>query len=173
MGWKDIKAVTMDVDGVLTDGSLLAFDNHDQIRVFNAKDSFGLRAGRMRGLHLGVFTGGETEGVRHRLEICGVPAEDIHLGCRGKIHDFNAFCEKYGLRPSEVLFIGDDIPDIPVIKAAGIGAVPADASADAQDAADYVCDAPGGRGCVREVVERVLRARKLWHFEEDEYEKIF
>lgn len=173
MNWKKIKAITMDVDGVLTDGSLLAYDSHEMVRVFNAKDSFGIRVALMRGLHVGVFTGGNTEGVRNRFSTCNLDPDDIHMGCRGKLAHFQAFCKKYGLDPSEVLFIGDDVPDVPVLKAAGIGAVPADASQTAQEAADYICDLPGGQGCVRELIEKVLRARKLWYFEEGDYEKLF
>ena len=173
MNWKKIKAITMDVDGVLTDGSLLAYDSHEMVRVFNAKDSFGMRVALMRGIKLGVFTGGSTEGVRNRFTTCGVEPDDIHMGCRGKLSHFYAFCKKYNLDPSEVLFIGDDVPDVPVLKAAGIGAVPEDASQTAQEAADYICDLPGGRGCVREITEKVLRAQKLWYFEEGDYEKLF
>ena len=173
MNWKKIKAITMDVDGVLTDGSLLAYDSHEMVRVFNAKDSFGIRVALMRGFHIGVFTGGETEGVRNRFTTCGVPADDIYMACRGKIKAFDDFCARHGLEPSEVLFVGDDVPDVPVLKAAGIGAVPADASRTAEEAADYMCDLPGGQGCVRELIEKVLRSQKLWHFEEGDYEKLF
>jgi 3-deoxy-D-manno-octulosonate 8-phosphate phosphatase (KDO 8-P phosphatase) len=171
--WKAVKAVTMDVDGVLTDGGLVAFDSHEMVRVFNAKDSFSMRVAVLKGLHVGIISGGNTEGVRNRLATSGVAAEDIYLGCRGKMKDFLAFCSKHGLEPSEVLYIGDDVPDVPVLKAAGIGAVPSDASADARAAADYVCSVPGGRGCVREVIENVLRAQRKWRFEDNDYEKIF
>ena len=171
--WKKIKAITMDVDGVLTDGSLLAFDNHEMIRVFNAKDSFSIRVALMKGFVVGVFTGGNTEGVRNRFETCGVPSEDVYLGCRGKIDSFEDFCKRHALDASEVLYIGDDVPDIPVLKAAGIGVVPADASEDALRIADYACELPGGKGCVREVIERVLRAQRKWFFEDEDYSKIF
>ena len=173
MNWKKIKAITMDVDGVLTDGSLLAYDSHEMVRVFNAKDSFGIRVALMRGFYIGVFTGGETEGVRNRFTTCGVPPEDIYMGCRGKITAFNDFCARHGLDHSEVVFIGDDVPDVPVLKAAGIGAVPEDASQTAQEAADYMCELPGGKGCVRELIEKVLRAQKKWYFEEGDFVKIF
>jgi len=173
MNWKDIKAITMDVDGVMTDGSLLAYDSHEMVRVFNAKDSFAIRVALLRGYKIGVFTGGETEGVRFRFTTCGVDPDDVYMGCRGKIDAFNAFCAKHTLKPSEVLFIGDDVPDVPVIKAAGIGAVPADASDDAILAADYICEQEGGKGCVREVIEKALRKQKRWYFEEDDYAKLF
>ena len=171
--WKKIKAITMDVDGVMTDGCLVAFDSHEMVRIFNAKDSFAIRVALMRGFRVGVFSGGDNEGVRNRFLTCGMDPDDIHLGCRGKIKDFRSFCTKYGLEPSEVLYIGDDVPDVPVLKAAGIGAVPADAARDAVKAADYVCEAPGGKGCVREVIEGVLREQGKWYFDEGEYEKIF
>lgn len=171
--WKEIKAITMDVDGVMTDGSLIAFDSHEMVRVFNAKDSFAIRIALMRGYRVGVFSGGDTEGVRNRLLTCGMDPDDIHLGCRGKIKYFNEFCGKYHLKPSEVLYIGDDIPDIPVLKAAGKGAVPADAARDCLKVADYPCDLPGGKGCVREVIEILLREQGKWYFDDDEFEKIF
>lgn len=163
----------MDVDGVMTDGTLLCFDDHQAIRVFNAKDSFAIRFALMQGYKVAVFTGGETEGVRHRLITCGIGDDDIYLGCRGKINAFRSFCDKYSLSPEEVLYIGDDIPDIPVIKAAGIGAAPSDAVREARDAADYVSSSPGGKGCVREIVEKVLSARQKWMFTEEMYEKLF
>lgn len=171
--WKEIKAITMDVDGVMTDGSLVAFDSHEMVRIFNAKDSFAIRVALMRGYRVAVFSGGDTEGVRNRFITCGLDPDDIHLGCRGKIKHFEQFCKKYSLKPSEVLYIGDDVPDVPVLKAAGIGAVPADAARDAQKAADYLCDLPGGRGCVREIIEGVLREQGNWYFDDTEFEKIF
>ena len=171
--WKIIKAITFDVDGVLTDGSLLAYDNHEMVRVFNAKDSFAIRVALMRGYHLAVFTGGETEGVRNRFITCGMAPEDIYMQCRGKIKALDDFCARHGLDRSEVLYIGDDVPDVPVIKAAGIGAVPADAARDALKAADYLCDAPGGKGCLREIIERLLRTQGKWYFDDDDYEKVF
>ena len=173
MDWKKIRAVTMDVDGVLTDGGLEAHDNHEMVRVFNAKDSFSMRVAAMRGLFTGVFSGGNTEGVLNRLATSGVAPEDMYLGCRGKIRAFEDFCSRHGVDPSEVLYIGDDVPDVPVLKAAGIGAVPADAAKDAMDAADYICELPGGRGCVREVVEKILRKQGRWHFEGTDFEMIF
>ncbi len=173
MDWKSIKAITFDVDGVMTDGSLLAFDNHDMVRVFNAKDSFAVRVAVMRGIKVGVFTGGNTEGVRNRLITCDIPAGNIYMGCRGKLADFREFCANNGVAPSEVVYIGDDVADVQLIKAAGIGAVPADGAIDAVEAADYHCHAAGGKGCVREIIELVLRAKGLWNFGEEDYKRIF
>ena len=171
--WKKVKAVTFDVDGVMTDGGLLAMDGGEFVREFNVKDSFALRYAALCGYRLGVFSGGDPPGVRTRLRVCGIPDEDIHLGCRGKLPVWKAFLAKYGLQPEEVLYMGDDIPDLQVIKAAGIGAVPADAARDAIEAADYVCEAPGGRGALREVIEKMMRGSGAWQFEDDIFTKIF
>lgn len=173
MKWNKIKAITFDVDGVMTDGSLIAFDSHEMVRVFNAKDSFAIRFALMRGYSIGVFTGGDTEGVRNRFLTCGMAPEDVYMGCRGKIDSMNDFCRRHGLTPGELVYIGDDIPDVPVIKAAGIGASPADGAADAQAAADYICDLEGGRGCVREIIEKVMRAQKRWTLGPEEYAILF
>ncbi|MCR5561048.1 MAG: HAD hydrolase family protein [Bacteroidales bacterium] len=173
MDFSRIKAICFDVDGVMTDGSLIALDGAEFVRVFNAKDSFAARTAALKGYSLGVFTGGETEGVHTRMLSMGVPEEDIYMRCRGKIKAFNDFCSRHSLRAEDVLYVGDDIPDLPVLKAAGIGAVPADASPELLEAADYVCSVPGGRGCLREIIEKVLRAAGNWTFEPDCYEKIF
>ncbi len=168
-----IKAITFDVDGVMTDGSLLAMDHSEFIRVFNAKDSFAARMAVMQGYILGVFTGGDTEGVHTRMLTMGVAPEDIYMHCRGKLKAFEDFCRRHSLSPEEVLYVGDDIPDLQVVKAAGIGAVPADASPELLEAADYICKVPGGRGCLRELIEMVLRPAGHWTFDAEIYEKIF
>ncbi|MBQ9547896.1 MAG: HAD hydrolase family protein [Bacteroidales bacterium] len=168
-----IKAIALDVDGVATDGSLVVYDSHEAVRIFNAKDSFGMRVAAMKGYRLAVFTGGETEGVRFRMQVCGVDPSDVHMGCRGKLREFNSFCEKYGISPKEVLYLGDDIPDIPVLQAAGIGVAPADAAPEAREAADVVAPVAGGKGCVRWAVEQVMRSQGTWQFEPDCYELIF
>lgn len=173
MDWKRIKAITMDVDGVMTDGSLLAYDSHEMVRVFNAKDSFAIRFALMRGYKVGVFTGGNTEGVLNRFLTCGMDAADVYMGCRGKVDSMNDFCRRHGLSPDELVYLGDDIPDVPVLKAVGIGAVPADASQDAKDACNYVCTLGGGQGCVREVIEALMREQGTWTLGPDEYAILF
>lgn len=174
MDYSKIKAITFDVDGVMTDGSLTQLDNGDLLRTFNAKDTFAVRYAVTNGIKVGVFTGGSTPGILKRFLTCLVPEDDIHMGCRGKITEFRSFCEKYGLEPEEVLYFGDDIPDIPVIKAAGIGIAPADAADDVKAVADYVSPFPGGRGCVREGVEKVMKAAGKWGFDDGYgYEKVY
>ena len=170
---KNIRAFAYDIDGVMTDGSVLAMPDGDILRIFNAKDSFGVRMASMHGYPTAVITGGRSESLIHRSLMCGVKKEDVYLNSRNKLKDFEHFCSKYGLKPEEVMYFGDDIPDVAVIRAAGIGVAPADACAEAREAADLVSPFPGGRGCVRHAIEDVLKARGDWTFDVDKYEKRF
>lgn len=174
MDFSKIKAVALDVDGVMTDGSLIQMDNGDLLRTFNAKDTFAVRFAVTNGLPVGIFTGGNTPGVFKRFQTCMVPDADIHMGCRGKLPLIKSFCEKYSISLEELLYIGDDIPDIPAIRAAGIGAAPCDAAAEVKAAASFVSDYPGGKGCVRDCIERVMKPSGKWNFDSDyDYSQIF
>lgn len=172
-GFDKIKAITFDIDGVMTDGSLLGFDDGNFIRIYDAKDGFGVRLASMSGIKLAVITGGTSPSIAQRFIKSGVPADDIYLHSRDKIKDFMRFCEKHGLSPEEVAYVGDDIPDIDVIKAAGLGVAPADAVPEVLAVADYVSPFPGGKGCMRDVFEKVLKAQDLWHLDVDTYVKKF
>ena len=171
--WKDIKALTLDMDGVMTDGSLIAMPDGDLIRFSNCRDTFGLRMAALNGLKVGVITGGNSQGIFKRFLSLGVAPEDIHMGSRGKIKTFNEFCQKYSLDPSQVVYVGDDIPDVPVLRAAGLGIAPQDACPEAKEAADLVAQQRGGHGCIRWIVEQILKSQDLWKFNPEDYEKLF
>ncbi len=168
-----IRAIAFDIDGVMTDGGILAMSDGDLLRVFDAKDSFGVRMAKMNGLHTGIITGGSSESIIKRFSVCGVDEDDIYLHSRIKIEDFNAFCQKHSLLPEEVMFFGDDLPDLPVIEACGIGVAPADAVEEVKQAADFVSPFGGGHGCVRHAVEMVLKAQGRWHLDDALYKKMF
>ena len=170
---KNIKGFAYDIDGVMTDGSILAMPDGDILRIFNAKDSFGVRMASMHGYPVAVITGGRSESLIHRSLMCGVPKEDVYLNSRNKVRDLLAWCDKYGLKPEEVMYFGDDIPDVAVLKMVGIGVAPSDACAEAKEAADIVSPYPGGPGCVRHAMEEVLKAQGEWTFDVDKYEKRF
>ena len=170
---KNIKGFAYDIDGVMTDGSVLAMPDGDILRIFNAKDSFGVRMASIHGYKLAVITGGRSESLIHRSLMCGVPKEDVYLNSRNKVRDLLAWCDKYGLKPEEVMYFGDDIPDVAVLKMVGIGVAPCDACAEAKEAADIVSPYGGGRGCVRHAIEEVLKAQGQWTFDVDKYEKRF
>lgn len=170
---KKIKAVAFDVDGVITDGGILAMPDGDLLRVFDAKDSFGIRMAKMNGLHTCIITGGSSESIVKRFSVCGIDKEDIYLHSRIKIDDFKKFCDKYLLNPEEVMYFGDDLPDIPVLKACGIGVAPADAAEEVKEIADYVSPFNGGHGCVRHTIEMVLKSQGRWTLDEVRYKNMF
>ena len=110
---KDIKGFAFDVDGVFTDGSVLVASDGDLLRIHNAKDGFGVRWAFLCGYHIGIITGAYSESVRKRFQ--GIGIEHIYLKSRDKMPDFFNFCSKNGITPQEVVFVGDDVPDIPLL----------------------------------------------------------
>lgn len=170
---KRIKAFVFDVDGVFTDGGILADLNGELYRTFDCKDGFGLRMAFMKGYKIGVITGGRSESVRKRFLQTGVPQEDVYLGSRDKIEDFEDFCRKYDLLADEIMYFGDDLPDIPVMQICGCAVAPSDAVEEAKEAADYVSSKPGGKGCVRETIEMTMKLQGTWELDVQEYKRKF
>lgn len=167
--FSEIKALALDVDGVMTDGGLLCLNDGNFLRTFDAKDSFGLRMAQMAGIKLAVITGGTSPSLTQRFIKCGVEPENIYLHSRDKMKDFRAFCAKYGFAPADVAYVGDDLPDLGVVCAAGLGVAPADAAVEVRAAADFVSAFPGGKGCIRDLVERILKAQGKWELDIDAY----
>lgn len=170
---KGIKAFVFDVDGVLTDGGILADLSGELFRTFDSKDGFALRMAYMHGYRLGVISGGRSESIRKRFSQCGMKPEDVYLGSRDKIEDFEDFCRKYDLGPEEIMYFGDDLPDIPVMKACGCGVAPCDAVDEVLEAADHVSTKPGGKGCVRETIEMVMKLQGTWELDVQDYKRKF
>lgn len=173
MDLKHIKAFAFDVDGVFTDGGVFCDVQGELYRTFDAKDSFAIRMAVMNGYPVGIITGGRSVSIRQRFLTSGVPGEDVYLGSRDKTIDFQDFCTCHGVRPEEVLFVGDDIPDIPVMMLCGCPVCPADAVEEVRAVCQVVSDRPGGKGCVRQAVESVLKARGDWNFDVAEYKRRF
>ena len=168
-----IRAFVFDVDGVLTDGGILATPEGDLLRVFDSKDSFALRMAYMKGYHVGIITGGVSESIKLRFRTCGVPMENIYLGSRAKIEDLQDFCNRHDITAEEIMYFGDDLPDIPVMLECGCGVSPCDAVPEALAAADYVTTRPGGKGCAREMIEMVLKLHGKWELDVQHYKKKF
>jgi 3-deoxy-D-manno-octulosonate 8-phosphate phosphatase (KDO 8-P phosphatase) len=168
-----IRAFVFDVDGVLTDGGILATPEGDLLRVFDSKDSFALRMAYMKGYHVGIITGGVSESIKLRFRTCGVPMENIYLGSRAKIEDLQDFCNRHDITAEEIMYFGDDLPDIPVMLECGCGVSPCDAVPEALAAADYVTTRPGGKGCAREMIEMVLKLHGKWELDVQDYKKKF
>lgn len=171
--FKKIKAFAFDVDGVMTDGGLLACRDGEFLRSFDSKDGFAIRMAIMKGYPIGVITGGRSISITRRFAACGVPAEDIYLGSRDKIEDFEDFCSRHGLKDEDVMYFGDDLPDIPVMVRCGCGVAPSDAVDEVKEIADFVSPNPGGKRCVRDTLERVMTAAGVWALDVSQYKKTF
>ena len=170
---RKIKAFAFDVDGVLTDGGILADLNGELYRVFDSKDGLAVRMAVMKGYHVAIITGGRSESIRMRFGSCGIRPEDVYLGSRVKIDDFDDFCRRHGISHDEVMYFGDDLPDIPVMTVCGCGVAPSDAVEEVLDAADYVSTRPGGKGCVRETIEMVMKIQGTWELDVQDYKRKF
>lgn len=170
--FKNIKAMVFDIDGIFTDGGIYAVDG-DLLRRFEAKDCMSTRIAYMNGMITGIITGGISKTIVQRMERCGFNTEDIFLGCRRKIEEFEIFCKNHDLRYDEVLYCGDDLPDIPVLKVSGVSACPSDAVDEVKAVCNYVSEYAGGHQFVRKLVEEVLKAQNKWYLDDVEYKKAF
>ena len=169
----DIKAFAFDIDGVFTDGGLLCYEEGRLIRRFDAKDGFAVRLATLMGYPIAIITGASSEIIPRRFRDLGVPECDVFLHARKKSVPFLEFCNRHSLEPSKVLFMGDDIPDLDAIAVAGYSIAPADAAAEVIAASDEVSSRPGGHGCVREAIEKVLKEAGKWTFSPDEYARVY
>ena len=163
--FKDIKAFAFDVDGVFTDGGILCDTAGELYRTFDAKDGFAVRMAAMHGYPIAIITGGRSLSIRARFLSSGVSEDDIYLGSRIKTDQLGEFCHRHGLSPAQVIFVGDDIPDIEIMRECGVGACPCDAVEEVKAASDLVTSSPGGKGCVREIIESVMKAHGTWEFD--------
>lgn len=168
-----IRAFAFDVDGVLTDGGILADLSGELYRVFDSKDSMAIRMAVMKGFHMAIITGGRSESIRQRFGSCGIKPEDVYLRSRAKIEDFEDFCRRHGLEPDEVMYFGDDLPDIPVMTACGCGACPRDAVEEVKEIAGIISSKPGGKGCAREIIQMVMKEQGKWELDVQAYKKQF
>lgn len=155
-----IRAIVFDVDGVLSAETIQMDAKGQPVRTVNIKDGYAIQLAVRKGLRLAIITGGHNEEIRLRYQYLGV--EDVHLSCSMKIKTWETFTEKYGLKDEEIIYMGDDIPDYEVMLRAGCPCCPADACPEIKSISKYVSDRRGGYGCVRDVIEQVLRAQGKW-----------
>lgn len=157
-----IEAILLDVDGVLTDGTFEPGDEEAGIperKRFHARDGLGLVMAKRSGLRLGFVTGRRSGVVRDRA--AELALDFLKEGCFDKGPAFEEACASFGLLPEQVAFVGDDVQDLPALARAGFAAAPADAHPAVLERVHFVSDAPGGRGAVRQIIERILKARGL------------
>jgi 3-deoxy-D-manno-octulosonate 8-phosphate phosphatase (KDO 8-P phosphatase) len=157
---RSIKLIALDVDGVLTDGSVHCLENGDQVRVMNIKDGYALQLAVKTGIKIIIISGGQSNGVLTRLNKLGI--SDVMMSIGTKFPVLESFCSENNFLPEEVLFMGDDIPDLHCMSWAGIAACPSDAATEIKEICDYISRFSGGKGCVRDVIEQVLKVQSKW-----------
>ena len=155
-----IRAIVFDVDGVLSAETITLSESGLPLRTVNIKDGYAIQLAMKLGLRIVILTGANTSSIRMRYEGLGV--EDIYTGCAVKIETYDAFLAKYGLSDEEVMYMGDDIPDLEIMRRVGCPVCPKDACPEIKEASIYVSDLSGGYGCGRDVIEQVLRAQGKW-----------
>ena len=155
-----IRAIIFDVDGVLSAETITLSAEGEPLRTVNIKDGYAIQLAQKLGLRIVILTGGKTEAVRLRYARLGV--EDIFMGCAVKVKAYDEFLERYGLKDEEAMYMGDDIPDLEIMRRVGCPVCPKDACPEVLETSIYVSHLRGGYGCGRDVIEQTLRAQGKW-----------
>lgn len=159
--------VIFDVDGVLSTSTVAMDGEGMPLRTLNVKDGYAIQLAVKAGLGVAILSGGRSEAVELRYRYLGMT--DICMGAVHKEEVYDALLRRHGLTDGEVLYMGDDIPDLPVLRRAGCACCPCDAVAEVRAASCYVSDRCGGCGCARDVLEQVLRAQGKWLRDEEAF----
>lgn len=155
-----ITTFIFDVDGVFTDGSVLVDDNGGLLRSMNIKDGYAVKVALEKGYNVCIITGGTNEGVLKRFTNLGV--KHIFMGAHHKLTPLHQYFEAENIAADQVLYMGDDLPDIPPMQVVGLPSCPQDAVAEVKAASKYISHKKGGNGAVRDVIEQVLKVRGDW-----------
>ena len=155
-----VEAIVLDVDGVMTDGGIIPTPEGDFIRRYDAKDGYAIASALREGLKVCVISGGRGRMLENRLTMLGVSR--MYLNCMDKVAAIEEFIYENNLTSEQVLYMGDDIPDLECMRIVGMPVCPADACMEVVEASRYVSEFAGGHGAVRDIVEQVMRAKGLW-----------
>lgn len=156
-----IRAIIFDVDGVLSRQTITLHADGTPLRTANIKDGYAIQLAVKLGLRIAIMTGARVESIRTRYESLGM-SDDIYTGCSVKIKTYETFLSKYNLCDEEVMYMGDDVPDLQVMHRVGCPVCPHDACPEVQEVSIYISHINGGEGCARDVIEQTLRAKGLW-----------
>jgi 3-deoxy-D-manno-octulosonate 8-phosphate phosphatase (KDO 8-P phosphatase) len=156
-----ITTFIFDVDGVLTDGSVHVTPTGDMLRIMNIRDGFAMKAAVESGYNVCIISGGNNEGVKIRLRNLGIT--DIHMATPDKVETFKEYIDIYNIKPEQVLYMGDDIPDYHVMKLVGLPTCPNDSSPEIKEICKYISHKNGGKGAARDVIEQVMKVQDKWH----------
>ncbi len=155
-----IKAVILDVDGVLTNGLVTITTDGQLLRQMNIKDGYAMKTAVDNGLTICIISGGKNEGVKTRLQNLGI--QDVYLGISDKIEKLYEIVDMYQLKMDEIAYMGDDIPDYPVMQLVGLPCCPSDAAPEIRSISKYISPKNGGEGCVRDILEQMLKVQGKW-----------
>lgn len=158
---KNIKAFVFDVDGVFTDGSIYLLPGGNMSRVMNVLDGYAVVKALKNNYIIGVITGGNDPEVRNRINYLGIT--DYYAKSPDKMIDFEDFKSKYKLNKEDILTMGDDVPDVQIMKNSGISACPKNSVPEVKAISDYISSIEGGKGAVRDVIEQVMKVQGTWH----------
>jgi 3-deoxy-D-manno-octulosonate 8-phosphate phosphatase (KDO 8-P phosphatase) len=157
---KNVRAFVFDVDGVLTDNRLLVNEEGELLRSFHVRDGQGIKYALAAGYPVAIITGGKSKGVVKRLTALGI--QFVYSGVEDKMTPFQEFLQMHRLTASDILYIGDDIPDLTIMRQVGIAVCPDDAVDEVRAASDYISPLRGGDGLVRDIIEKVLKVQGKW-----------
>lgn len=163
--FKSITTFIFDIDGVMTDGTVLALENGVQARRMSIKDGFAIQMALKNGYRVQIISGGNSPEVKDRLEKLGV--KNIAMSVLDKKTFLEEFINTNQLKKEELLYMGDDLPDIPAMSVVGLPCCPADAVNEVKEAAQYISPLRGGDACVRDVIEKVLKLNDHWNYRVD------
>lgn len=155
-----IRGLALDVDGVLSPSTIPLSDTGAPMRMVNIKDGYALQLAVKSGLQIAIITGGNTQAIQARFEALGI--QRIYQGVAHKLPVLKEWMDSLGLRPDETAYMGDDIPDLMPMRHVGLPLAPRDAAREARETALYISRSDGGYGCVRDVVEQILRVQGHW-----------
>lgn len=158
------KIFIFDVDGVFTDNIVWLFPDGEQMRTANVRDGYAVQLAVKNGFRIAVISGGRSEAVRNRFEKLGV--HEVHLGSSNKRQVYLDLKSKWHFHDDDVCYMGDDIPDIPLLKIVGLAVCPADAAPEVKEVSHYISNKNGGHGCVRDLMEQALKLQGHWMNEE-------
>ena len=155
-----VNTFIFDYDGVLTDGTVVLTSSGDALRTANVKDGYAMQLAIKKNYRIAIISGGYSESMKRRFETLNI--EDVFLGVDKKIDVYNQYLQTHNLESENILFMGDDIPDYEIMLTAGVPTCPADAAEEIKRSATYISHLPGGRGCVRDIIEQVLKVQGKW-----------
>lgn len=158
--FEKIRFFVFDIDGVLTDGMLHVQENGELLRRMNIKDGYALQLAIKKGYKVWVISGGRSAAIQARLERLGVT--EVYIGVADKKEQLQLLMKQYHAAKEAVLYMGDDMPDLEAMQLSGLKCCPQDAVSDIKSVCDYIAPLTGGRGCVRDVIEKVLKLQDNW-----------